>query len=102
MTRTRRATRDGRHVLDQVGDVVGEEIDGCDEEVTAAHRRVEDLQVEYRLGRIELEQVGASFGFGPAFAGLSCRDFSSNSSRRSSTSGLRVWSMIRSTSSWGV
>ena len=55
-------------VLDQVGDVVGEEVDGCDEEVTAAHCRVEDLQIEDSLRRIQLEQLGSSFGLGPAVA----------------------------------
>ena len=60
--------RDGRDVLDQVGDVVGEEVDGCDEEVTAAHRRIEDLQVEHRLGRIQLEQLGVPDGLMPVVA----------------------------------
>ena len=59
---------DGRHVLDQVGDVVGEEVDGCDEEVTAAHRRIEDLQVEDRLGRIQLDQLGVPDGLMPVVA----------------------------------
>ena len=59
---------DRRHVLDQVGYVVREEVDGCDEEVTAAHCRVEDLQIEDSLRRIQLEQLGSSFGLGPAVA----------------------------------
>ena len=59
---------DGRDVLDQVGDVVGEEVDGCDEEVTAAHRRIEDLQVEDRLGRIQREQLGMPYGLLPVVA----------------------------------
>ncbi len=46
--------RHSRHVLDQVGYVVGEEVDGGDEEVTAAHRRIDDLQIEHRHRRIEL------------------------------------------------
>ena len=50
--------RHRRRVLDQVGYVVGEEVDGGDEEVAAAHRRVEDLEIEDGLGRIERDQLG--------------------------------------------
>ena len=42
-----------RYILNQVGDVVGQEVDCADEEVTAAHRRVEYFQVEDRFCRIE-------------------------------------------------
>ena len=37
--------------------------------MAAAHRRVEDLEIEDSLGRIEREQLGAPVGLGPAFAG---------------------------------
>ena len=50
--------RDSGDVLDQLGDVVGEEVDGRDQEVAAAHGRVQDLEVQDRLGRVEPEQLG--------------------------------------------
>ena len=42
-----------RYILDQVGDVVGQEVDSADEEVATAHRRVEYFQVEDRFCRVE-------------------------------------------------
>ena len=46
--------RDGGHVLDELCDVVRQEVDGGDEEVAASHGGVEHLQVEHRLGGVEL------------------------------------------------
>ena len=60
--------RDRGDVLDQVGDVVGEEVDGRDQEVAAAHGRVQDLEIQHRLGRIELQQLGLALRLGPAVA----------------------------------
>ena len=60
--------RDRGDVLDQFGDVVGEEVHGGDEEVTAAHGRVEDFQIQDGLGGVELDQLGFSSGPGPAHA----------------------------------
>ena len=60
--------RDGGDVFDQLGDVVGEEVHGGDQEVAAAHGRVQDLEVQHRLGRIEPEQLGLALRLRPAVA----------------------------------
>ena len=60
--------RDDGRVLDQVGDVVGQEVDGGDEEVAAAHGRVEHLEIEHGLGRVQLAQLGLAVGPGAAVA----------------------------------
>ena len=53
----RRATHwHSRNVLDQFGDVVGQEVHGGDQKMAASHGRVQDLQIQDRLGRVELEQ----------------------------------------------
>ena len=44
---------DGGGELDQVGDVVGQEIDGADQEVAAAHGGVQHLEIEHGLGRVQ-------------------------------------------------
>ena len=60
--------RDRRHVLDQFGDGVRQEIHRGDQEVAAAHRRVENLEVQHRLGRIDSTELGVPFRLGPAVA----------------------------------
>ena len=57
-----------RRVLDQAGDVVGQIVDRRDQKVAAAHRRVEYLEIEHRLGRVQLAQLGHAFGLGAAVA----------------------------------
>ena len=44
---------DGGRVFDQVGDVVGQEVDGADQEVAAAHGGVQHLEIEHGLGRVQ-------------------------------------------------
>ena len=44
---------DGGGEFDQVGDVVGEEVDGADQEVAAAHGGVQHLEIEHGLGRVQ-------------------------------------------------
>ena len=44
---------DGGGEFDQVGDVVGEEVDGADEEVAAAHGGVQHLEIEDGLGGVQ-------------------------------------------------
>ena len=51
-------------ILDQFRDVVGKKVHGGDQEMAAAHRRVQYLQVQRRFRRVQLQQFGPAFGFG--------------------------------------
>ncbi len=42
--------------LHKLGDQVGQDVHGGDQEVAAAHGGVEHLQVQYGFGRVELSQ----------------------------------------------
>ena len=58
----------GGRVFDEVGDGVGEEVDGGDEEVAAAHGGVEHFEVERGCGWVERAEVGDAVGFGAGVA----------------------------------
>ena len=60
--------RHGGRGLDQVGDGVGEEVHRGDEEVAAAHGRVQHLEVQNGLGGVELAEFGEPLGLGAAVA----------------------------------
>ena len=60
--------RGGGRVFDEVGDGVGEEVDGGDEEVAAAHGGVEHFEVERGCGGVERAEVGDAVGLGACVA----------------------------------
>ena len=64
----------GGRVFDEVGDGVGEEVDGGDEEVAAAHGGVEHFEVERGCGGVERAEVGDTAGLGACVA-LECGGF---------------------------
>ena len=68
-------------MLDQLGDVVRQEIHRGDEEVPAAHGRVQDLEVQDSHRRIKLLKLNAPFLFGSAVAfergSFSCKNIES-------------------------
>ena len=53
---------EGGSDFDQVGDVVGQEVNRSDEEVAAAHGWIEHLEVKDGLGGVQSGQLGAAFG----------------------------------------
>ena len=59
---------DCRNVFHQTGYVVGQEVDGGDEKVAAAHRGVQHLDVEDGFGRVKRAQLGLPLGLWPAVA----------------------------------
>ena len=66
--------RDGRRVFDQFENGVGEVVDSGDEEVAAAHGRVEHFEVERGFGGVETAELGDAVGFG-AFVALQSSGF---------------------------
>ena len=56
-------------MLHHLGDIVRQKIDGGDQKVTAAHGRIEHLEVQYRLGGVQPPQLAVALGPGPGVAG---------------------------------
>ena len=53
--------RDYRHILDQFGDIVRQEVHCGDQEMAAAHCRVKNLEVQDSFGRVVFAELGVPF-----------------------------------------
>ena len=60
--------RHARHVLDQLGDVVGQEIDRAYQEMATPHGRVEHLEPQHRFRRVQAREHRHTIGLRAAIS----------------------------------